>query len=341
MMPASPRRTVAIVSLIATLALPSAATVLGEVVQAAAPAATIAAPATTTIAVIGDFGMGNAAEGAVASLVASWTPDAVLAVGDDYYAPAGGSGLDRYDRSIGQFYCAFLSGAAPGSGCPSGGTSATNRFWPVTGNHDYSDGGIDNYTGYFALPGNERTYSVTLGPVEVLAIDSQAALADPAEMSAQRAWLESAVRASTAAWQVVILHHPPYSSGLVHGSTAAMQWPYADWGVDLVLAGHDHTYERVEANGITYVVDGLGGASRYRFGAPVAGSVARYDADWGALRLVASEAAIDGEFISTDGTVQDSFRLENAVVPSSPPSAAPSPDASAAPSPSAPASPGS
>jgi tartrate-resistant acid phosphatase type 5 len=267
-----------------------------------------AAAGPTTLAVIGDFGTATAAEESVASLVAGWSPDAIVTVGDDYYASAGGSGTDRYDLTIGRYYCGWLAGAVPGAWCPSGGTAGTNRFWPSTGNHDYTDGGIGNYTGYFALPGNERTYSVTVGPVELFIVDSQAALGSSAEMSAQKAWLEAAAKASTAPWRVAVFHHPPFSSA-AHGSTAAMRWPYADWGIDLVLTGHDHSYERVLTDGMTYIVDGLGGAGRYSFGTPVAGSAARYNADWGALRLVVSESALDGQFISLDGTAQDSFRL--------------------------------
>ena len=43
----------------------------------------------------------------------------------------------------------------------------------------------------------------------------------------QRAWLQRAASRSTASWQVVLLHHPPYSSGAVHGSTTLLQWPSA------------------------------------------------------------------------------------------------------------------
>ena len=37
------------------------------------------------------------------------------------------------------------------------------------------------------------------------------------------------------------------------------QWPYGEWGADAVLAGHDHTYERLFINGVTYFVNGMGG----------------------------------------------------------------------------------
>ena len=65
----------------------------------------------------------------------------------------------------------------------------------------------------------------------------------------QGQWLEAALAESTASFQVVVMHHAPHSSGLSRRHPA-MRWPYAAWGADLVLAGHDHDYER-------FVVDGL------------------------------------------------------------------------------------
>ena len=251
--------------------------------------------------------------------MAGWAPDAVLGLGDDYYASVGGTGTGKYDLSVGKYYCAFLQGAAAGPSCPSGGTAAGNRFWSAAGNHDYSDGGgltpLATYKDYFPFPSNERYFSVTIGAVEVFVIDSDEALRNPTDMAAQKAWLESGARASTAPWQAVIFHHPSYSSSSSHGSSTPMRWPFADWGINLVMAGHDHTYERVAQEGITYLVNGLGGAGLYTFGAPVAGSQVRFTGNHGALRLSASDAALTGTLVTIDGATQDSFSVA-AVSPS-------------------------
>ena len=77
------------------------------------------------------------------------------------------------------------------------------------------------------------------------------------------------------------MHYPPYSSG-THGSTDWARWSYAAWGADVVLAGHDHTYERLDVNGLTYIVNGLGGMGRYDFVDILDGSLVRYNADYGA-----------------------------------------------------------
>lgn len=112
-----------------------------------------------TFAAIGDYGMGNSAETSVANLVKSWNPDFVIALGDDYYSPAAGSGDTKYDMSTGKDYCQYLAGiATSGASCPQPGPAAVNRFFPSLGNHDYTDAGVTanlptTYTSYFSLPG--------------------------------------------------------------------------------------------------------------------------------------------------------------------------------------------
>ena len=78
----------------------------------------------------------------------------------------------------------------------------------------------------------------------------------------QRSWLEADLAASDAPFTVVVLHRPPFSSGS-HGSSDGVRDAFvplfAD-RVDLVLAGHDHDYERTHAiDGVTYIVTGGGG----------------------------------------------------------------------------------
>ena len=289
-----------------TLARPSAA----RVTSAPTPSVSLAG---STVAVIGDYGVDTSAEANVASLVASWGPAAIVTVGDNYYT-SGGSGTGKYDLVVGKYYCAYLKGAASGTNC-AGGTADVNRFFPATGNHDYSDGLIANYTAYFALPGTELVYSQVVGDVEFFFIDSEACLSSSTELDAEKSWLQSAMGSSTAAWQVVVFHHPPYSSSSTHGSTPSMQWPFATWGADLVLTGHDHTYERLSSGGLTYVVDGLGGAGRYSFGTALPESLVRYNANWGALKLVSSATSLVGTFVSLGGTVQDTFTIGTTPVP--------------------------
>jgi hypothetical protein len=103
------------------------------------------------------------------------------------------------------------------------------------------------------------------------------------------------------------MHHPPYSSSTVHGSTQALQWPYAAWGATAVLAGHDHTYERILRDGIVYFVNGIGGADLYPLGTPVAGSQFRFNADHGAMLIEATTEVMTYTLATRTGAVQDVY----------------------------------
>jgi hypothetical protein len=127
--------------------------------------------------------------------------------------------------------------------------------------------------------------------------------------SVQAHWLKQRLLASKARFQIVYMHHPPYSSGS-HGSSDHMRWPYASWGAELVIAGHDHTYERLQIDGITYIVNGLGGASMYAFGTPIAGSVFRFNAAHGALLVETKSNALTAKFFSIDRQLVDEVVLD-------------------------------
>ncbi len=260
----------------------------------------------TRLAVIGDFGMDNQAEADVAALVAGWQPDAVLTTGDNNY-PDGRA--ETIDANIGKYYAAFIH---PYRGAYGPGATA-NRFFPALGNHDWhttagSPPLPQPSLDYFDLPGNARYYDVVIGPVHVFVVDSDAHEPDGIEStSAQADWLRQGLANSTAPWRIVTMHHPPYSSSLAHGSTPAMQWPYAVWGATAVLAGHDHTYERIVRDGIVYFVNGIGGADRYPIGPPIAGSEARFNADWGAMLIEATTETITYTLAARTGVVYDTY----------------------------------
>jgi tartrate-resistant acid phosphatase type 5 len=268
-----------------------------------APTAVPTAPPAARFAVIGDFGLEGEPAAAVAALVASWAPDFVVSTGDNNYP----DGLaETIDRNVGQYYSAYI-GDYRGAFGPG---AAENRFWPVLGNHDWVVGYPEPYLSYFALPGNGRYYAVERGPVALFALDSMPGEPDGIDAgSPQGAWLQAALAASSAPWKIVVLHHSPYSSGY-HGSSEWMRWPFAAWGARLVLGGHDHTYERVEADGITYVVNGLGGGARYAPGfVAVEGSRVFFNADHGAVLVEADAGALRARFVTRAEQVVDEFRL--------------------------------
>ena len=97
-----------------------------------------------------------------------------------------------------------------------------------------------------------------------------------------------------------------------------MQWPFQAWGATAVFSGHDHDYERLlldTDNGgttIPYFVTGLGGQSLDSFSTPVAGSQVRYDANYGALQVNATDTSINFQFwsVAGGGSLIDSYTVD-------------------------------
>ncbi len=264
-----------------------------------------ATPSSVHFAVVGDYGVNNANEAAVATLVKSWSPDFVITTGDNNYLYGESATIDQ---NIGQYYHEYIY---PYTGSYGAGSPGFNRFFPSLGNHDWdSPTGAGPYLAYFTLPNNERYYDFGWGPVHFFVLDS-----DPREpdgitgTSTQAIWLQTRLAAVTEPWKIVYMHHPPYSSASGHGSTPIMQWDFPGWGADAVLAGHDHTYERINVGGMPYFVNGLGGQILYNFGAPVIGSQVRYNAQYGAMLVDATATQITFQFIGVNGAVIDTFTL--------------------------------
>lgn len=254
-------------------------------------------------AVIGDYGQEGRHAFAVAEMIDSWQVDFITTTGDNNY-PDGEA--ETIDINIGQYYHRYIGNYR---GDYNRG-SEINRFFPSLGNHDWIADEAEAYFDYFTLPGNERYYDVVWPPVHLFIVDS-----DPHEpdgvgvSSAQAAWLQEALADSEEEWQVVVMHHPPYSSAM-HGSFDAVQWPYREWGADVVLAGHDHVYERLVVDGLLYLINGLGGhAGRYDFVDILPESQFRYNANWGALRVTVTTQYMLFEFINVDGELIDSVTL--------------------------------
>jgi tartrate-resistant acid phosphatase type 5 len=241
-------------------------------------------------AVIGDYGTDLPQEGAVAQMVRDWRPDYVVTTGDNNY-PSGER--STIDRNIGKYYSDFI-GHYQGQ---YGKGSDVNRFWPAVGNHEYyNPEGLQPYLDYFPdLPANHRYYDVRLDLVHLFVVNSDehepdGVLAD----SVQAAWLRQRMAASDACFKVVVFHHPPYSSG--YFEVPEMRWPFVEMGADVVINGHEHSYERVVVDGLNYLLDGLGGDDRFGILAPIPGSVVRYGDDWGALVGFPSETGLRFEF---------------------------------------------
>ena len=253
-------------------------------------------------AIIGDFGINSAAEGQVAQLVAGWEPAFVLTTGDNNY-PNGDS--TTLDRNVGQYYHRFIY---PYLGSYGAGAD-TNRFFPALGNHDIRTAGAAPHFRYFTLPGNERYYEFRKGEAHIFVLHSNSAEPDGiSQTSVQGQWLRDRLQSSTAAWKIVTMHHPPFSSAS-HGSSFWMQWPYRSWGANAVISGHDHVYERLEVDSMLYITNGLGGANTYSFKTPLPGSVVRYQARHGAMLVSADKKELQLRFINVQGDTIDKVVL--------------------------------
>ena len=191
------------------------------------------------------------------------------------------------------------------------------RTRPALGNHEYLTPGAAGYFAYFGGRGAPPLgyYSYELGSWHVVVLNStpQWALCQPQEGlnppssaadgracppdAAQQAWLAADLAAHPNRCTLAYFHHPRFSSGL-HGNQYEMQefWDilYAG-GVDLVISGHDHDYERFapqdpEGNldtrrGIREIVVGTGGAEFYSFATIQPNSEARGEHTHGVIAV--------------------------------------------------------
>jgi 3',5'-cyclic AMP phosphodiesterase CpdA len=266
------------------------------------PGAWASSPSRVRFAAIGDNGSGGRQAMAVATQMARTYEAApfglVALLGDICYY---GNFVDRYDhvfrRPMGPLIDAGVS------------------FELAIGNHDaglrHSDEGSEEIEAELRLLGTpSRYYRTTHGPVDLFYVDSSRPGAFGPDSATQWEWLDDALSDASSQWRVVCLHHPLYSSGR-HGSTLAarerLEPILRRHHVDLVLAGHDHHYERTHPiDGITYVVSGGGckttRVSRSDFTA-VAASVLQF------LLVDVDDDRLSARCVGVDGTVIDRFEL--------------------------------
>jgi hypothetical protein len=189
------------------------------------------------------------------------------------------------------------------------------RFELAIGNHDealrHSEEGDAEIEAELRLLGTPGLYySSSHGPVDFFFLDSSVPGVFGERASEQRAWLDGALARSGNVWKVVALHHPPYSSGR-HGSTPGARQVLAPilarHHVDLVLAGHDHHYERTHPiDGTTYVVSG-GGCKVTRVGR--SGFTAVAESTLHFVHFEVQGERLTGLAIRPDGSVADRFEL--------------------------------
>lgn len=203
--------------------------------------------------VVGDPGYNNDRQKATRAEALSWMKahprpdrpafDLLLTTGDNAYSSGR---ISEFDRELLQPFAEHIRRAG---------------IWPIYGNHD------DRRWAFFDLfdfpergeaggvpSGTEHWYAFDYGPVHFVVLDSQDSSLDADGPMAN--WLERDLATSRQPWRLVLFHHPPYTKGShdsddkgdSNGRMAAMReniLPIFDrFGVDLVLTGHSHVYER-------------------------------------------------------------------------------------------------
>ena len=216
--------------------------------------ATLPSPGSATptrVWVIGDAGTGTSEQVAVRDAWNTYSggqpADVWLMLGDNAY----NSGLDtEYQSKVFNIYKGQLR---------------NTTLWPTRGNHDVIYSGANNdYYDIFSMPtsgqagglasGTEAYYSFDYGNIHFICLDSEGTNRSPSGAMAR--WLKNDLAATGRDWVIAYWHHPPYTKGS-HDSDNAVDsggrmrdmraniLPIMDsLGVDLVLSGHSHSYER-------------------------------------------------------------------------------------------------
>lgn len=196
--------------------------------------------------VIGDSGTGD--RGQYDTAAQMWAAHAVfpydfaIMVGDNLY------GSERPQDFVSKFerpYKPMLDANIP--------------FYAALGNHDDPN---QRFYKFFGM-GGKRFYTFQKGDVRFFALDSNYMDKD------QQRWLEEELSKSNSKWKIPYFHHPLYSSGATHGSEvdlrAIIEPLFIKYNVNVVFAGHEHFYERVNPQkGIYYFT--AGGSAKLREG---------------------------------------------------------------------------
>ncbi len=243
-------------------------------------------------------------------LIANINPTAVLALGDD------------------QYYCGSLTAFQKSYALSWGKVKSITK--PVPGNHEYitSPGSVPstgctsanagaagyfNYYGSLAGPSGKGYYSYDIGAWHLIALNSQCnSVGGCGSGSAQESWLRSDLSAHPNQCILAYWHVPRWSSG-GQGSTvvATFVTDLYNAHADLILSGHDHTYERFAlqspsgtldtARGIRQFVVGTGGANHTTFTTTAANSQVRNDNTFGVIKLTLHSGSYDWQFVPEAG----------------------------------------
>ena len=196
-----------------------------------------------------------------------------------------------------------------------------DRTWAATGNHDHSTKDARGYSAYFGSRGgpfDQYYYSYDLGAWHVVVLNGDCWRVGGCELNdPQIAWLRRDLETHAGVCTLAAIHRPPFSSGR-YGDPRDTErvrpiWQVLDEeGVDVLLAAHEHSYERFapmnvqgerdDARGVRLFVVGTGGGNLRPFeNEPLATTEARNDNTWGVLKLTLKTTDYEWDFLPVAG----------------------------------------
>jgi acid phosphatase type 7 len=243
-------------------------------------------------------GEGTAAEcrqKATSDLVVEMDPDAVLVLGDLQYQEG-----ENFEQSYGPTWGRFK-----------------DITYPTPGNHEYNTDRAEPYFEYFGEAAGEigkGYYSFDLGEWHVISLNGNCKAAGGCEEgSEQEVWLRQDLARSSARCTLAFWHQPRFSSG-VHGDYPVFDaiWrALYDANADVVLNGHDHSYERFapqnpdeqpDPEGIREFVVGTGGKNLRDFPVDKPTTEVKDNTTFGVLKLSLHPASYEWEFVPVPGS---------------------------------------
>jgi acid phosphatase type 7 len=191
------------------------------------------------------------------------------------------------------------------------------RTKPSVGNHEYLTSGASGYFGYFGSAAGDPKkgyYSYDKGSWHIVVLNSNCSpVGGCAAGSAQERWLRADLANHPNKCTLAYFHAPLYSSGQHGNSTYVRPFWKALYqaNADLVLSGHDHSYERFapqdpygafdSARGMREFVVGTGGKSHYPFGTIKPNSQVRNATTYGVLKLTLHASSYEWKFVPVAG----------------------------------------
>jgi predicted phosphodiesterase len=197
-----------------------------------------------------------------------------------------------------------------------GGSRVT---YAAIGNHEYrSDENTNYWQNYFRLKAHEAHYSTDIGGVHLMVLNSNFE-DDKTLVEPELAWLQNEL-SKPAQWKVVMFHHSPYSKGFFDGPATIRKEHiilrdrfvplFETYGVDLVLTGHTHIFERSVKNGIQYLVAGPAGGKMGVYGASNPYSIHSYR-ERTVTHFEANDQALRSVTLSIHGEILDDFMIQH------------------------------